>query len=56
MKMTEDTRLLADGPIMNENAMRKEANVRLRETTSAPQIDSHTNCQRKNIKNKTKQR
>lgn len=44
IKMTEDIRLLADGPIMKEKAMRKEANVTLRERTSAPHIESHTNC------------
>lgn len=44
MKMMEDMRLLAEVPIMKENAIRNEAKVTLRDITSAPQIDSQTNC------------
>lgn len=44
MKSTEDVRLLAAVPIMKENAIRNDAKVTLSDTTSAPQMDNHTNC------------
>lgn len=43
MNKIDAIRLLADVPIAKEKAMRKDENVRLKDRTSAPQIESHTN-------------